>query len=526
MSNKKISMMKLKRIIQMLNDGISQNEICRETNSSKRTVSEYKKLAQGSKLNYQQLLQKEDSELEMLLQPPVVLPPPDPRRVELEKMMPEITRRLSRRYATIQLVFEQYYCLECPQGYGYTQFKKYVKDYRDARSYSYHNTYLPGEEWQIDFAGDNLYLTDRMSGEITPVVVLVCVMPYSELPFLMALPNSRTEWFFRGLNKGLEYLGALPSVAKSDNMKQWVAKSDRYSLTLSEACMEWATHYGIDITACRVRKPRDKGPVESAVNQLYRYIYARIQDEKFHALDQVNDRLWVLLDEYNARPYKTSSRMAIFLEEEQPHMADLPQKMHRFRYRKQVKLGPSYHVCIGSEHHMYSVPYQYVSQQVNVMWDTDMVEVYSGNRIICSHPRNFTAYGYSTKSEHMPEAHKAYERSRYQNAASIIENATFIGPSVKWTVEYLLTQSQFPQQAYGKCQGVLAMVKDYGCDRVENACRLMKTETSTASLRVLTNILKNNRDMSGSSIEISIKNENVRGADAYACINDGKENVR
>ena len=90
----------------------------------------------------------------------------------------------------------------------------------------------------------------------------------------------------------------------------------------------------------------------------------------------------------------------------------------------------------------------------------------------------------------------------------------------------MLTQSQFPQQAYGKCQGVLAMVKDYGCDRVENACRLMKTETSTASLRVLTNILKNNRDMSGSSIEISIKNENVRGADAYACINDGKENVR
>ena len=146
MSHKKISMMKLKRIIQMLNDGISQNEICRETNSSKRTVSEYKKLAQGSKLNYQQLLQKEDSELEMLLQPPVALPPPDPRRVELEKMMPEITRQLSRRYATILLVFEQYYCLECPQGYGYTQFKKYVKDYRDARSYFYHNTYLPGEE--------------------------------------------------------------------------------------------------------------------------------------------------------------------------------------------------------------------------------------------------------------------------------------------------------------------------------------------------------------------------------------------
>ena len=53
MSNKKITMMKLKRIIQMLSDGKSQNEICRETSSSKKTVSGYKKLADGTKLNYQ-----------------------------------------------------------------------------------------------------------------------------------------------------------------------------------------------------------------------------------------------------------------------------------------------------------------------------------------------------------------------------------------------------------------------------------------------------------------------------------------
>lgn len=140
--------------------------------------------------------------------------------------------------------------------------------------------YIPDEEWQIDFAGDALYLTDAKTGEITKVVVLVCVMPYSELLFLMAIPNATTEWFFLGLNKGLEYMGALPSIAKSDNMKQWVSKSDRYSPQLSDACMEWANHYGIGCTACRVRKLRDKEPVESAVNQLDKYIYARIQDGK------------------------------------------------------------------------------------------------------------------------------------------------------------------------------------------------------------------------------------------------------
>lgn len=74
MSNKKITMMKQKRIIQMLSDGKSQNEICRETSSSKKTVSGYKKLADGTKLNYQELLLMEDSELEKLLQAPRLLP--------------------------------------------------------------------------------------------------------------------------------------------------------------------------------------------------------------------------------------------------------------------------------------------------------------------------------------------------------------------------------------------------------------------------------------------------------------------
>lgn len=524
MSNKKIAMMKLKRIIQMLSDGMSLNAICKETHSSKTTVSSYKKLADDTKLSYQELLHMEDSKLEELLQPKTALPTADPRKEKLDSMMPEIIKRLSKRYSNVQLVYLDYYKKECPDGYGYTQFNKLVKDYQEAHSFSYHNTYIPGEEWQIDFAGDALYLTDRKTGELTKLVVLVCVMPYSELPFLMALPNATTEWFFHGLNKGLEYMGALPKIAKSDNMKQWVAKSDRYSPTVSDACQEWANHYGIGVTACRVRKPRDKGPVESAVNQLYKYIYARIQDEVFYTLEQLNSRLWELLDEYNARPYKGSTRWDIFNEYEKPEMDPLPQQMYRFRYRKEVKLGSTYHVCVGSERHFYSVPYTYVSQMVTVMWDLQYVEVYCGTKPLCTHDRKFDICGYSTKQEHMPEAHKAWERTRGMNAASIVERASFVGPSVRWVTETLLSKTQFPQQAYGKCQAVLSLVKDYGRERVENACHMMMTETSTASLKVLSNILKNNRDLVyRATTPVPTPNDNVRGASVFMSINDGKE---
>lgn len=90
----------------------------------------------------------------------------------------------------------------------------------------------PDGQMQIDFAGDALYLTDRKTGKPQKFVVLVCVMPYSNLPFMMAMPKATTEWFFHGLNKALEFMGALPKEAKSDNMKQWVAKSDRYNGTI------------------------------------------------------------------------------------------------------------------------------------------------------------------------------------------------------------------------------------------------------------------------------------------------------
>lgn len=270
-----MSTSKLRQILQLLGDGMSQNKICSEVHCSKRKVSATRRLVDVDGRGIGELLLLSDAELDRLLtKDGEGSVSEDARKQKLASMMPEIMRRLSRRHAHVQYVFEDYYRKECPDGYGYTQFKKYVTEYRKNHDVSYHNTYEPGDEWQIDFAGDPLYVTDRLTKSKIKVVVLVCVMPYSNLPFIMALPSAKTEYFYHGLNKGLEFMGALPKVAKSDNMKQWVTKSDRYSPTFSDANVEWGFYYGIATTACRVRSPRDKGPVEGAVNQLYRFIYA------------------------------------------------------------------------------------------------------------------------------------------------------------------------------------------------------------------------------------------------------------
>lgn len=519
-------MLRLRQILQMLGNGIPQAEICGVVHCSKRTVSGYRKIASTTNRSMEELLEMTDSELEPLFISPKTPPVDEVRKQELERMMPEIVKRLNRKHAHVQFVFEDYYHKECPNGYGYTQFKKYVSAYREKNDYSYHNVYEPGEEWQIDFAGDALYLTDKRTKVKQKLVVLVCVMPYSNLPFMMAMPNATTEWFFHGLNKGLEFMGAVPHKAKSDNMKQWVTKSDRYSLTFSDANVEWAMYYGIEPTACRVRKPRDKGPAEGAVNQLYQYVYARLEGECFYTLDALNIRIFELLVEYAALPFKGSTRREIFRQYEMPEMKPLPERLYRLRMRKEVKLGSTYHVCVGKERHFYSVPFKYVGQKVKVLWDVQTVEVHVGTQCVCMHRRSLIPYGYSTEKAHMPDNHTAYEHRKEQNAATLIERGARIGQSVEWAVADILRHTTFPQQAYGKCNGLLALAKKYGRGRLERACQMMKEETETASYKTLSNMLKNNRDLpsdEGGIISQTPFNDKVRGASAYLSVSSGKE---
>lgn len=520
-------MLRIKLILQLLAGGVSQRKICSEAHCSKRKVSAINKIVADTGRGIEELLLLPDAEFKSIFIPDELPQTEDGRRAELERMMPEVVKRLGRTHAHMQFVFEDYYKKECPDGYGYTQFCKYVGEYREQHDVAYHNVYIPGEQMQIDFAGDPLYIKDYTTKKPQKLTVLVCVMPYSNLPFMMALPMATTDWFYHGLNKALEFMGALPKVAKSDNMKQWVAKSSRYSLTFTDANLEWALYYGIEPTACRVRKPRDKGAVEGAVNHLYNYVYARLEGDVFYSLNSINSRILELLDEYCSLPYKGSTRWDIFHKYEKPNMRPLPETMYRFRLRKEVKLTSNYHVCVGPEHHFYSVPYTYVGRKIKVMWDAEHVEIYCGDELLFCHDRKMDSYGYSTEKIHMPDKHTAYERRKEMNAAALIDWGAHVGPSVQWAIESVLNSTTFPQQAYGKCTGILSLAKLYSRRRLETACAILKEQNCKVTYSALRNMLKNNRDLltdGDCTISRPPYNETVRGASAYTSIpNDRKE---
>lgn len=51
--------------------------------------------------------------------------------------------------------------------------------------------------------------------------------------------------------------------------------------------------------------------------------------------------------------------------------------------------------------HSYSVPNQYVGQQVKVLWDMQSVEIYVKNDHVAVHRRSHQKYGYTTVESHM-----------------------------------------------------------------------------------------------------------------------------
>jgi len=481
-------------------------------------LNRYKKLAQESGLSFSELALKEDRELALLLQSPPPAPQEDPRKEALNSLLPDLLTELKRRYVTVQLLWEEY-IQQDPSGYQYTQFKKYLLEYKKNHDYSYHNTYAPAEQMQIDFAGDNLFLSDRKSDAKQKVVVLCGVLPHSGLGFGIALPKAGMEHFFYGLSMAMEHTGGVCQIIKSDNMKQWVKHTDHYEPTFSEAAMEWSLHYDTELDAARVSKPRDKGPVEGLVNKFYLFIYARLRNEIFYSLEELNTRIFELTDQYNHREIQKRgySHFSVFQRDELPLLKPLPPEPFRFKYRKRFKVNSTYHVLAGKERHYYSIPYQYVGRQAVVVWDYESVEVYVENNRVACHKRSFEQDAYTTVDSHMPPNHLAYKRSREYNAAYYQMKASLIGSGTRIVIDKILSSKIFIQQSYKSCQGILSLASRYGEQRMEAACSRVG-QSPVVNYKMIKNILQKNLDKATSSddqIQTIPANDHVRGASSF-----------
>jgi transposase len=520
MANKTKTMLQIRKIIQLKEDGNSLRQISCLTGIHRKTIVKYCNRIKQTGKSCQELLKLTDVELsELLLTPAAEEEVIDARYQWLEGKMEYYAHELENKDVTRQLLWEEY-LKEQPNGYGRTQFYEHLSRHRCIRQATLHLNYQPGERMEVDFAGEEMTYIDSSTGEVIRCPVLVCILPYSGFTYLEPLISARLEHLIPALNRALTYFGGVPQRVITDNMTQIVTRSCRYEPLFTEMTEQWAAHYHTYFNSARVRKPKDKPSVEKAVHLSYQRINARMRNETCFNLAQLKNRCLELLDEFNDRQmYKREeSRRQRFNQEEKAFLKPLPAGPFTIHHKTGAKVKKNYHVILGEDWHQYSVPHQYIGQQVSIIYDEHIVEIFIKLQRIAVHKRDYRKYGYTTQPEHMPESHRRYLEQRGWTSDDFIDRAGRIGNHTEKAIRCLLSSKAFIEQTYDSCLGVLRLSDKYGNDRLEAACK-RATQSPHITYRIIKNILENNLDkvpLAGTECKLLIPDhENIRGPQAY-----------
>jgi transposase len=522
MPNKFIAMLILRRLIIFLQRGLPIRAIAAELSIGVKTVVTYRKRIKQSNKTHEELLVLEDAVLAEIMRPGSGKPKTDIRTDDFMKHAEYYLSELTAKRASRTILFEEY-SKEYPDGYKYSKFCDMLSEARAVKNATLHNEYTPGDKMMFDFAGKKMHYVIRETGELIEVPIFIAVCPYSSFAYAEALADATLPQVVKALNNCLQYLGGTPASAKTDNMKQVVVKACKYEPTFTEMMEQWAMHNGIALFAARVGKPRDKGPVEGQVRITYDQIYARMRNDIFYSVRELNDALRLHLESFNHKTMQRRkySRYQRFLDMERPALKPLPDRPYVIKHRSERTISFNYHFKLHEDGHQYSVPAKYIGKKLAAVYDTETVEIYDGLERILIYPRAYHG-GYTTVAEHMPSTHQAYKEQKAMNGEYFLRVAEKIGPCTREYIDRVLKARPYKEQAYEACRGIIRLSEksSIGPLRLELACR-RGLRTEKFNYKVIDNILNNNQDKleqeaSGTQQEIfPVVHENLRGPEAY-----------
>jgi transposase len=130
----------------------------------------------------------------------------------------------------------------------------------------------PGEEVQVDFT--DVGKQPNLLGELKRAYGFCMTLGYSRFSYHEIVFDQSVDTFLRCHMNGFEALGGVPKVVKIDNLKAGVSRPSFYEPVIQEQYKQFAKHYHFDPIPCKVRRPEEKGKVESGVKYLKRNFFA------------------------------------------------------------------------------------------------------------------------------------------------------------------------------------------------------------------------------------------------------------
>jgi Transposase and inactivated derivatives len=513
MAGQRIDIMEVRTLISLKQKGWSNRKIAAHIKVNRKTIDSYISRFKALELSCEELLQLED--------------------VELLELFTEDSQTEKERYETLAgyfsyfekellkpgctlAVLHQEYQLKHPDGYRYTQFCWHIRRWKRRTEPSGKLLHKAGEKLFVDFCGDKLAYTNKTTGELIEVEVFIGVLPCSQYTFVKAVPSQKREDVIGCLSTCLQWLGGVPQAIVSDNLKSAVSKAHKYAPLINKTLADFAFFYGCAIDPARPYHPQDKALVERAVSLVYQRIYYPLSRHTFFSLDDLNQHIAHLLEQFNDYLFAHggTTRRQQFIDTEKEWLQPLPQGRYHLRQYKRAKVQKTCHIYLSEDRNYYSVPYRYQGLHVEVQYNQDNVEIFYNHTRIASHKRSFKPGHYTTRADHMPSSHQAYNS---WNPQFFEDKAANVGASTLAYIQKLLLQYNYPEVAYKQCQGILFLGRDYTPQRLEKACQRALNHDK-ASYHTIERILKSGLDQAE---ELPFEQHlipihgNIRGAGEY-----------
>ena len=177
-------------------------------------------------------------------------------------------------------------------------------------------THVAGERLFVDYAGTTLDVIDASTGEAMPAQLFVAALGASNYTYAEATWTQGLADWIGSHTRAFAFIGAVPAMVVSDNLKSGVAKACFYEPAVNRTYAEMAAHYDTAIVPARPYKPRDKAKVEVAVQVATRFIIAKLRNRRFFSLVELNVAIAELVAQLNNRMSRHlgASRRALFEE--------------------------------------------------------------------------------------------------------------------------------------------------------------------------------------------------------------------
>ncbi len=512
MAKMKLTMRQIQEIIRLKHQSkLSIREIARSCSLPASTVGDYLKRAEAAGIGWPLPDGQTEKELlDRLLALPaqassLSVPLPD---------WPCIHKEMARKGVTLMLLWQEYRQGQ-PEGYGYSRFCELYQRWADTLEPVLRQIHQPGQKMFVDWAGQTVPIHNAQDGSLSQAHLFVAVLGASNKTYVEAFENEQLSAWIRAHCNAWAFFTGVSRVTVPDNLKTGVIHPCRYEPLLHRSYQELAEHYGTVIIPARIKKPRDKAKVEGGVLIAERQILAVLRDQRFFNVGELNQAITPLLAKLNEQPFQKleGSRNSWFESLERSQLLPLPAMPFELGAWSKATVNIDYHVVV--DHHLYSVPYRLIHQQLDVRLTDTTVELFAQGKRVAAHRRSHVPGTPTTLEEHRPKSHQKFLQ---WTPSRILEWVATIGPQCVLVVQRIMDQRPHPEQGYRSAMGIIRLAKAAGNPRMEAACR-RALHFGTCSYGSLKSILQNNLEVEPLEQEPpppSPIHENLRGAPYYA----------